>query len=316
MTYNHLHYTWMLLCLWIINLFFKFLFAGNTVLSIICQSCVKKPSKNILSQKLQPPSPHHYLVYVLLGGLQDVPPTDYNYSLYSHRLASFRNWPTDNTMSPYRLAHNGFFFIDSGFPCLDDSVICHACFSTISDWRQENDILQRHRDSSPNCPFLRSRTERTYASHLEATQSVHSLNQNHSVQQPSWLIDGNDLQAMSLFSPSTNEAQQVDGVQESFFPENHELSSSSTPDSNQPASSSFVTAEQASFNLEQTVSLVNETSGVMMLPLDTMTYGSQETNIVRSLHCQEADGASPSSLCTSGSHHSRFDEVFDDPPEE
>ncbi|KAI8745464.1 baculoviral IAP repeat-containing protein 3 [Biomphalaria glabrata] len=101
------------------------------------------------------PLPLRYLcVYTLTLGPKDIPPTNYDFTLPMHRLASFRHWPKEHPVSPIMLVNNGFFFIDTHWPVRDDSVMCHACFVTLSGWRIEDNIYEVHRRSSPHCPFL------------------------------------------------------------------------------------------------------------------------------------------------------------------
>ncbi|KAK0044296.1 baculoviral IAP repeat-containing protein 7-A [Biomphalaria pfeifferi] len=93
--------------------------------------------------------------YALILGSKDIPPTNLNFSIYLHRLASFRHWPSDHPVSTIDLAENGFFYIDTEVPDRDnDSVMCSACCVTISRWKKEDNISEVHRRNSPACPFL------------------------------------------------------------------------------------------------------------------------------------------------------------------
>lgn len=66
------------------------------------------------------------------------------------RLRTFTNWPLDAPVPKDRLAQAGFEHIG------DLRTKCHSCGLEISDWRYADCVIQRHRDASPNCSFVRS----------------------------------------------------------------------------------------------------------------------------------------------------------------
>lgn len=55
------------------------------------------------------------------------------------------------TSSPASLSLQGGFVHDGGL-----STKCPSCGLVISDWRVADVVIQRHREASPNCAFVRS----------------------------------------------------------------------------------------------------------------------------------------------------------------
>ncbi|XP_077525645.1 death-associated inhibitor of apoptosis 2-like isoform X2 [Haemaphysalis longicornis] len=65
------------------------------------------------------------------------------------RLRTFNNWPPNAPVPKERLALGGFVH-DSGL-----RTKCLSCGVVISDWRIADEVIQRHREASPNCAFVR-----------------------------------------------------------------------------------------------------------------------------------------------------------------
>nr|KAI8728106.1 hypothetical protein BgiMline_033120 [Biomphalaria glabrata] len=88
------------------------------------------------------------------GGNKDVPPTWYNYNIQLHRVASFRPWPSLYHVSPVLLANLGYFYIDDGSGVIDDeSVMCHACYTTLPGLSTVDNISQVQWSHSSDCPY-------------------------------------------------------------------------------------------------------------------------------------------------------------------
>ncbi|KAI8745457.1 hypothetical protein BgiBS90_033579 [Biomphalaria glabrata] len=88
------------------------------------------------------------------GGNKDVPPTWYNYNIQLHRVASFRPWPSLYHVSPVLLANLGYFYIDDGSGVIDDeSVMCHACYTTLPGLSTVDNISQVQWTHSSDCPY-------------------------------------------------------------------------------------------------------------------------------------------------------------------
>ncbi|GIY77290.1 baculoviral IAP repeat-containing protein 2 [Caerostris darwini] len=65
------------------------------------------------------------------------------------RLETFRGWPNRYPL-PEQLIEYGFIYIHSA-----DRVQCVFCKVVLHDWKLDHKPLQRHAETSPNCPFLR-----------------------------------------------------------------------------------------------------------------------------------------------------------------
>ncbi|XP_077525638.1 death-associated inhibitor of apoptosis 2-like [Haemaphysalis longicornis] len=66
------------------------------------------------------------------------------------RLFSFIDWPAQAPVPKHRLAQGGFVHIGGS------STKCLSCGVVISDWQVADRVIQRHRQASPNCAFVRS----------------------------------------------------------------------------------------------------------------------------------------------------------------
>lgn len=66
------------------------------------------------------------------------------------RLRTFGSWPLDAPVPKERLAQGGFVHIGG------TNTKCPSCGLVISDWQVADVVIQRHREASPNCSFVRS----------------------------------------------------------------------------------------------------------------------------------------------------------------
>lgn len=65
------------------------------------------------------------------------------------RLRTFREWPANAAIDPARLAKAGFYYTGHVL-----EVQCFLCGTRISDWNYGDQAIVRHRQKSPNCPFV------------------------------------------------------------------------------------------------------------------------------------------------------------------
>ncbi|XP_077525641.1 death-associated inhibitor of apoptosis 2-like isoform X1 [Haemaphysalis longicornis] len=80
-----------------------------------------------------------------LPGLSEVPG-----EAVQQALQTVRNWPSEAYLSKQDLAQSGFEHI-GGL-----SAKCCSCGLVISDWRLGDSVTERHREESPDCPFVRA----------------------------------------------------------------------------------------------------------------------------------------------------------------
>ncbi|KAK6993408.1 baculoviral IAP repeat-containing protein 3, partial [Biomphalaria glabrata] len=230
------------------------------------------------------PLPLRYLcVYTLTLGPKDIPPTNYDFTLPMHRLASFRHWPMEHPVSPIRLVDNGFFFIDTQRPVTDDSVMCHACFVTLSGWRIEDNIHEVHRRSSPHCPFLAqlgeaasgvvhqdiasssANTDQTGMLGIIAAGTSSNLSGNTSSIYPAQIQDSNtslpprDSEAVSLTDTDSELSSSI--VIRIIHPQ------SPTPDED----IELLTSNQSSFPLMDDIDLSNSTADSQLINSNSAT---------------------------------------------
>lgn len=65
-----------------------------------------------------------------------------------NRLATFTNWPGNAPVDSARIAKGGFYATGNG-----TEVECFWCHKKISDWRYGDQVMVRHRELDPLCPF-------------------------------------------------------------------------------------------------------------------------------------------------------------------
>ncbi|KAK0044290.1 hypothetical protein Bpfe_026312 [Biomphalaria pfeifferi] len=112
-------------------------------------------------------------------GNKDIPPSPYNYNKELHRVASFRNWPDHHPASPTRLANEGYFYMDHGSGVIgDESVMCHACYTTIPGLATIENISQVQWSHLVTCTYSndsRSTRNTGHAEHREIRQETYQF---------------------------------------------------------------------------------------------------------------------------------------------
>ncbi|XP_024139825.1 E3 ubiquitin-protein ligase XIAP isoform X1 [Oryzias melastigma] len=94
-----------------------------------------------------------------------------DYSQIKNRLKSFCNSSWSQKVSPERLALAGFFFTGDS-----DRVRCFSCQETVENWSQEDAPVDRHKEVSPSCMFLRCTHNNSFKSNPHMPLSNGSLN--------------------------------------------------------------------------------------------------------------------------------------------
>ncbi|XP_052710302.1 baculoviral IAP repeat-containing protein 3-like isoform X2 [Crassostrea angulata] len=87
------------------------------------------------------------------------------------RLGTFKNFPLSRSVSAFKLAKEGFYYIGQGE---DDLVICFACKSEKRGWRDGDIPREIHQQMSPQCPLLNEQSV-----NVPVGGSLNSLNGNH-----------------------------------------------------------------------------------------------------------------------------------------
>ncbi|CAH0586957.1 unnamed protein product [Chrysodeixis includens] len=67
----------------------------------------------------------------------------------ANRLNTFNNWPSSAPVDPIRIAKAGFFSTGEG-----TEVKCFCCGNKISQWNYGDQVMWRHRQLKPDCPFV------------------------------------------------------------------------------------------------------------------------------------------------------------------
>eukprot|EP00920_Eleutheroschizon_duboscqi_P009303 GHVT01021242.1.p1 GENE.GHVT01021242.1~~GHVT01021242.1.p1 ORF type:complete len:123 (+),score=3.39 GHVT01021242.1:29-397(+) len=74
---------------------------------------------------------------------------------YGTRLASFKDWNSQTSLSCLKLADAGFYYTGE-----DDEVACSSCRVLLGNWHQRSQPpLEEHRRASPRCPFISNNEE-------------------------------------------------------------------------------------------------------------------------------------------------------------
>ncbi|XP_040928505.1 E3 ubiquitin-protein ligase XIAP isoform X2 [Betta splendens] len=73
-----------------------------------------------------------------------------DYSAMNSRVNSFRGFSLAQQLPPERLARAGFYYTGHS-----DCVRCFSCEKTVENWREEDTPVQRHKEVSPTCSFLK-----------------------------------------------------------------------------------------------------------------------------------------------------------------
>lgn len=74
-----------------------------------------------------------------------------DYTKYGERLSSFneKSWPTDSPVYIKELVEAGFVYTGD-----IDLVFCFKCGITESNWLDNDNPMERHTNSNPNCPYM------------------------------------------------------------------------------------------------------------------------------------------------------------------
>lgn len=70
-------------------------------------------------------------------------------NIEENRLQTFTNWPADAVVSPVRIAKAGFYSLNQNL-----TVECFCCGLQISEWDYGDQVMARHRQLRPTCPFV------------------------------------------------------------------------------------------------------------------------------------------------------------------
>lgn len=67
---------------------------------------------------------------------------------YENRLNTYNGWIL-NYLSPRKMASSGFYFLGR-----QDEVTCMYCFKHFEYWLQDDDPIDTHRRTSPECEYF------------------------------------------------------------------------------------------------------------------------------------------------------------------
>lgn len=70
-------------------------------------------------------------------------------SIFQDRLRSFGSWPAIAPISKEKVARAGFYYLGNGY-----ETACSFCKLEVSDWKFNDVAFSKHRERSPNCPFV------------------------------------------------------------------------------------------------------------------------------------------------------------------
>lgn len=71
-------------------------------------------------------------------------------NIEDNRLKTFEQWPETAGVNPLRMARGGFYYTGRG-----TEVQCFLCGTRIADWEYGDQVMARHRQADPDCPFVR-----------------------------------------------------------------------------------------------------------------------------------------------------------------
>ncbi|KAK0168560.1 hypothetical protein PV327_002346 [Microctonus hyperodae] len=66
-----------------------------------------------------------------------------------NRLRTFAKWPENAAVNPSRMAKGGFYYTGR-----NTEVQCFLCEIRITDWNYGDQVMVRHRQARPDCPFV------------------------------------------------------------------------------------------------------------------------------------------------------------------
>lgn len=70
-------------------------------------------------------------------------------NIEENRLKTFAQWPESATVDSSRMARGGFYYTGNGM-----DVQCFLCGIRISEWNYGDQVMSRHRQAEPSCPFV------------------------------------------------------------------------------------------------------------------------------------------------------------------
>lgn len=70
-------------------------------------------------------------------------------NIEENRLQTFDEWPADTVVTPERIAKAGFYSLKQ-----DLIVQCFSCGARISEWNYGDQVMAKHRQLNPQCPFV------------------------------------------------------------------------------------------------------------------------------------------------------------------
>ena len=85
---------------------------------------------------------------------RDNPAHHPEFTSYSSRIETFKDWPKYMKPRPTELAKSGFFYRGPA-----DRVTCYCCNVTLLNWKPTVDPHSEHSRHSPTCPLLKIHTQ-------------------------------------------------------------------------------------------------------------------------------------------------------------
>jgi len=77
-----------------------------------------------------------------------------NYKYERTRLQTFQNWPANAKVEAWKMAKAGLLYTGQ-----EEEVKCTWCGVIISDWQYGDQVMAKHRMTSPDCPFVRNQSD-------------------------------------------------------------------------------------------------------------------------------------------------------------
>jgi len=70
------------------------------------------------------------------------------------RLTTFRSWPANAKVEAWKMAKAGMLYTGQL-----EEVTCTFCGCIISDWQYGDQVMSKHRQASPSCPFIQNESD-------------------------------------------------------------------------------------------------------------------------------------------------------------
>jgi len=77
-----------------------------------------------------------------------------NYKYEQVRLQTFQSWPANAKVEAWKMAKAGLLYTGQS-----EAVRCTWCGVTMADWQYGDQVMARHRLTSPECPFVRNQSD-------------------------------------------------------------------------------------------------------------------------------------------------------------